>query len=139
MEYTLSITLFVCQLINTFLLISLTRTLQSKTWKKDNLEIWERFYFGEHKSCIHVRNCIWVLYMVNHDLRVASYELRVGSLKAWAEIQTCEFKSVNYEVKSKSYEFKPRVTSLNPRVTSSNPRIIKSVGTQVNSLKNLIS
>ena len=69
------------------------------------------------------------------ELRVTSYKLRaknlkarVESLKARVEVQKCEFKSTSYEFKSPSCGFKPRVTSLNPRV-------IKSMKTQVSSLK----
>ena len=77
-----------------------------------------------------------------YELRVTSYKLRaknlkarVESLKARVEVQKCEFKSTSYEFKSPSCGFKPRVTSLNPPATSSNPRIIKSMNTQVSSLK----
>ena len=74
--------------------------------------------------------------MVKHDLRVSSYELRVESwkarvesLKARVEIQKCEFKSTSYEFESTSYEFE--TTSYEFEST----RIVKSMKTQVNSLK----
>ena len=101
------------------------------------------------------RNC-WFFDMVKHELRVTSYELRVKSLKARVESlkarveiekfksksSSCEFKSTRYELKSTRYELKStsykfKSTGLEFKSTSSssNPRIIKSMKTQVNSLK----
>ena len=69
--------------------------------------------------------------LVKHELRVASYQLRV-------EVQKCEFKSTSHESKSTSSNSRvtrstlrvtssnPRVTSLNSRVTSSNSRCTSS-------------
>ena len=88
--------------------------------------------------------------MVKQELRIASYELRVESLKARVEIQKCEFKSTSYEFKSTSYEFEStsyefKSTSYEFESTSyefeftsyefESTRIIKSMKTQVNSLK----
>ena len=75
----------------------------------------------------------WLWYgkkrVMSYELRVASYKLRVESLKARVEIQKCEFKSTSYEFKSTSYEFE----STSHEFEST--RIIKSMKTQVNSLK----
>ena len=65
-----------------------------------------------------------------------SYELRVESLKARVEIQKCEFKSTSYEFESTSYEFES--TSYGFESTTyefKSTRAIKSIKTQVNSLK----
>ena len=108
------------------------------------------------------RNC-WFFDMVKHELRVTSYELRVKSLKARVESlkarveiekfksksSSYEFKSTRYELKSTryelkstsykfkstSYEFKSTGLEFKSTSSSSNPRIIKSMKTQVNSLK----
>ena len=37
--------------------------------------------------------------MLKQELRVASYKLRVISLKGGIEIQKCKFKSTSYELK----------------------------------------
>ena len=69
----------------------------------------------------------WFCWRVNRGEVIwenTSYELRAESLKARVEIQKCEFKSTSYEFKSTSYEFKSTIS-----------RIIKSMKTQVNSLK----
>ena len=66
--------------------------------------------------------------MVKHELRVASYEFRVESLKARVE-------GLKAQVEIKSAISNPRVTSSKPRVTSSNLWIIKSIKTQLSSLK----
>ena len=58
--------------------------------------------------------------MVKHELRVMSY-----ALKAYKQ-----------ELKFKSASSNLQVTISSPRVTSFNPRIIKSMKTQVSSLKN---
>ena len=88
--------------------------------------------------------------MVKHELRVTSfeftiYELQVESLKVRAKIQKCEFKSTSYQFKSTSYEFKStsyefKSTSYEFKFTiykfkATSSRIIKSMKTQVNSLK----
>ena len=81
-------------------------------------------YFLKNQNHIWINSLKFYSDMVKHKLRVTSYVLRVQSLKARVEslkvrveIQKCEFKSTSYEFKS----------------TSS--RIIKSMKTQVNSLK----
>ena len=53
----------------------------------------------------------------SYEIWVASYELRVESLKAQLKVQ----------LKFKSTCSNPRVTSSNPRVTSSNPRVQESL------------
>ena len=101
------------------------------------------------------RNC-WFFDMVKHELRITSSELRVKNLKARVEIKkfeskssSCEFKptrselkstryefkSTSYKFKSTSYEFKSTCLEFKSTSSSSNPRIIKSMKTQVNSLK----
>ena len=59
--------------------------------------------------------------MVKHELRVTSYELGVESSKVRVAIQKYEFKSASYELQFTSYKFRSA--------------IMKSIKTQVNSLK----
>ena len=83
-------------------------------------------------------------------MRVISYELRVEILKARVESTSYEFESTSYKFKSRSYEFKSlsyefESTSYELKSTSyelkppifevESTRIIKSMKTQVNSLK----
>ena len=67
------------------------------------------------KSFLH----IGIFEYVRHEVRVKSFKARI-------EIQKCQFKSTSYKFKSISYKFKS---------TNANPRIIKSMKSQVNSLK----
>ena len=69
------------------------------------------------------------LQVASYELRIESLKARVESLKARVEIQKCEFESTSYEFESTSHEFES--TSYEFEST----RIIKSMKTQVNSLK----
>ena len=85
------------------------------------------------------------LRVTGYELRVTSYQLRVERLKPRVEIQKREFKSTSYEFESTSYEFestsyKFKSTSYEFKSTSyefqsTRSRIIKSMKTEVNSLK----
>ena len=86
-----------------------------------------RVFFWEEEVIVVI--VIWQ--NTSYELRVTSYQLRGESLKTRVEIQKCEFKSTIYEFKSTSYEFK----STSYEFKSTSARIIKSMTTQVKSLK----
>ena len=60
-NYTVSITLLVCQSTIASFLIDFARELQTKTrqLEKWNSEIWGWLYFGGHESCILWEDFIW--------------------------------------------------------------------------------